>query len=161
MKSVSSSPCCWKLFLSCLVLALGIAGCVTRETFVQYEPLELSKTEAVLLRGWVKKLYDDEGNLLYEPTITSEFWVVEKRSSTFWLLPGEYVITTSTTIYMPSETRYHRWSVMLEAGHEYVIKSLYCRTWVDLVFTECPYRPTQTIWLEDAATGEVLAGLKW
>ena len=71
------------------------------------------------------------------------------------LLPGVYKISLehrARHIKTVSATR----TVILRPGHTYYVRSNYC---ILFCFTVKSY--SQTVWMEDASTGEVLIGTKW
>lgn len=146
------------LAAACFIIFL--AGCA-RPPFTNYEGLTYSDQQVAILKpefgtyGSVRRIWR-EGDT--PPIYDYELSQVSPRE--FKLTPGQYTITYVAYAYnIPHVVR--RDTVELKAGHTYRVIEDHC--YLTSVGGTCmrhkPY--TQTIWIEDKATGEVLAGEKW
>jgi hypothetical protein len=132
-----------------------LSSCVTT-TFTNYPGDTPSDQQAAILSGLgIKSILKQDG------TWTSVYGRSDRWISRFQLLPGTYVIEYSwggQGVKYPTRID----TVELKAGHTYRAKNKAC-FFLDKLWGSCWGRGdhTGTVWIEDRATGQVVAGEKW
>ncbi len=152
-----------RLAATCLLIFLS--GCAHYQTpFTNYQGLTLSDQEVATVKEsfWcrycLQKIRKEDDTPIFELD-PNKFSPPE-----FKLTPGRYRIYYVARHYnIP--TVYRNDTLEFKAGHTYQVMSDWCyATSVITSFGGVCLRHkfyTQTVWIEDEATGEVLAGEKW
>jgi hypothetical protein len=149
--------------LSATGLLIFLVGCGHQTPFTNYQGVTLSDQEVATVKESLYCRYcvqtirkeDDTPVFVLDPNKYSP--------PEFKLTPGRYRIYYFTRNYNISPV-YRDDTVELKAGHSYKVITDWCYV-PSVIFSPgvCwrhkPY--TNTIWIEDEATGEVLAGEKW
>jgi hypothetical protein len=151
-----------KLVLVCFVSSL-LSSCAAYSPrfFSNYESGTLSNQQVAIV--WVYYSAVDGIDQILKVIDTDVYEIVCRPSDQrscwppFKLVPGTYKI--SYYLHRARRTISQTDTIKLEPGHSYKIMDTFCYFFL---FESCMGRPYQgTLWIEDDATGEVVAGERW
>jgi hypothetical protein len=147
--------------LPALLPGCTVSGPPPRGTFTNAEGITASDQQVAILETigigehacvfCIEGISREDGSLIY----TKGALPIER----FKLVPGTYIVDyfyKSSRLRRPERSTARTDAVELKAGHTYTVKAQPC------LWAECPRDGKHvTVWIEDAATADVVAGVRW